>query len=67
MLVKKSDVKAHFASRIGKTPLHKSPLGQPDATGFSVVEIDRPDANQAKPEDSGQRPASSGQGIPPTV
>jgi hypothetical protein len=67
MLIEKSDVDAHFASRIGKTPLHKGPVSQPDATGFSVVEIDRPGANRAKAEDSGKRPAASGQGILPTV
>lgn len=38
MLIKKSDVKAHFAARIGKSLLHKNPVSHPAENGSSSVE-----------------------------
>lgn len=68
MLIKKCDVKAHFAARLRKPVLNKNSAGEPDATVFSVTEIDRLGANMANPVvDSGERPTASGQGIPPSV
>jgi hypothetical protein len=67
-LIKKADVKSHFAARRLKELHSRGPVSQPDATGFSGEESGRKGPKtDRRVEEPLKQVSSSGVDAPPTV